>query len=114
MILTNAELDFKICQICQNFLSEKLNYSNSTIQHHFEYDYELQFLKLDYYTGVVKTESAKICLNLNFRGWEGGWGYTGVVKTQSAKIWQNFHFGGGGGGVFLGSQIVNWYSGQNE
>ena len=70
LILTNTEIDFKICQICQNFLFEKLNYSKSTIQHHFEYDYELQFLKIDYYTGVV--------------------------KAQSAKIWPNFHLGGGG------------------
>ena len=40
------------------------------------------------YSGVVKTQSAKICLNFNFRGW--GWvcgvGYSGVGKTQSAKI----------------------------
>ena len=40
----------------------------------------------------VKTQSAKICLNLNFRG-EGCvfW----KVKTQSAKICPNFNFGGG-------------------
>ena len=42
----------------------------------------------------------------------GGAGYAWVVKTQSAKIWPTFHWGGGG--VFLGSQIVNWYSWQNE
>ena len=36
------------------------------------------------YSCVVKTKSAKICLNLNFQG----------------------------GGVFLGSQIENWYSWQ--
>ena len=40
------------------------------------------------YSGVVKTEIAKICLNFNFRGWGWGWGvgYSGVGKTQSAKI----------------------------
>ena len=41
----------------------------------------------------VKTQSAKICLNFNFRG-------SGGVKTQSAKICLNFNFQGG----VLGSQ----------
>ena len=50
--------------------------------------------------GVVQTnstQSAKICLNLYFRGW--GWGRWVVVQTnstQSAKICQNLHLGGGG------------------
>ena len=44
------------------------------------------------YSGVVKTQSAKICLNFNFRGR----GYSGVVKTQSAKICLNFNFQGRG------------------
>ena len=71
LILTNAKVDFKICQISQNFLFEKLNNSNGTIQHYFEYDYELQFLRIDYYTGVVKAQSAKIWPNFHLRG-EGG------------------------------------------
>ena len=41
----------------------------------------------------VKTQSAKICLNFNFRGGEVFW----KVKTQSAKICLNFNCGGGGG-----------------
>ena len=61
-------------------------------------------------------QSAKICLNFNF----GGGGYSWVVKTQSAKIDLNFKtqrpkfqfFVGEGEGVFLGSQIENWYSSQ--
>ena len=46
------------------------------------------------YSGVAKTQSAKICLKFNFRG-EGG-GYSGVVKTQSAKICLKFNFQAGG------------------
>ena len=42
------------------------------------------------YSGVVKTQSAKICLNFN------GGGYSGVVKTQNVKICLNFNFQGGG------------------
>ena len=47
----------------------------------------------------MKTQSAKICLNFNFRGVEGG-GYSGVVRTESAKICPNFS----GGGEFWGSE----------
>ena len=43
----------------------------------------------------LKSQSAKICPNFNFRG--GG----GILKlkSQSAKISDNFHFRGGGGGI---------------
>ena len=45
--------------------------------------------------GIVKsnTQSAKICLNFNFRGGRG------ILKsnTQSAKICLSFNFQGGGG-----------------
>ena len=41
---------------------------------------------------LVKTQSAKICLNLNFQG--GGMGYSVLVKTESAKICLNFNWGG--------------------
>ena len=44
------------------------------------------------YSGVVKTQITKICLNFNFLEE----GYSGVVKTQSAKICLNFNFPGGG------------------
>ena len=40
---------------------------------------------------VVKSQSAKICLNFN-----RGEGCSAVVKTQSAKIWPTFHFRVGG------------------
>ena len=47
----------------------------------------------------VKTESAKICLDFNFRGEGGGWwGTLCQVKTQSAKISLDFNFRGEGGG----------------
>ena len=39
---------------------------------------------------VVKTQSAKICLNLNFR--LGGGGCSVLVKTQSAEISLNLNF----------------------
>ena len=48
---------------------------------------------------VVKTQSAKICLNFNFQ-WGGGGSV--VVKTQSGKICLNFNFQGEG--VFCSSQ----------
>ena len=67
------------------------------------------------YSEVVKTQSAKICLNLNFRVgvlWSsenskcqdlpkfklggGAGGYSGVVKTLSAKICLNLNFRGEG------------------
>ena len=38
----------------------------------------------------VKSQSAKICLNLNWGG-----GCSCQVKSQSAKIWPTFHFQGG-------------------
>ena len=60
------------------------------------------------YSGVVKTQSTKICLNFNFEGgysgvvktlsaidlakFQLGGMYSGVVKTQSAKICLNFNF----------------------
>ena len=45
------------------------------------------------YSVVVKTQSAKICLNFNLG--EGG-RYSCQVKTQTAKIWPTFHFQGWG------------------
>ena len=41
---------------------------------------------------VVKTQSAKICLNLNFR--RGGGRCSVIVKTQSAKICLTLNWGG--------------------
>ena len=41
----------------------------------------------------MKSQSAKICLNFNFRG---GGGYSATEKSQSAKICLNFNFRGGG------------------
>ena len=46
---------------------------------------------------IVKSQSAKICLNFNFQGLGGG-GCSEVVKSQSAKICLNFNFQGLGGG----------------
>ena len=58
-------------------------------------------------SGIVKTQSAKICLNLNFRGVGGGvsgmGGCSAIVKTQSAKICLNLNFRGRGG--YSGDQI---------
>ena len=43
------------------------------------------------YSALEKSQSAKICLNFNFRGG----GYSALEKSQSAKICLNFNFGGG-------------------
>ena len=66
------------------------------------------------YSETEKSQSAKICLNFNFRGGEysetekskcqdlpkfqfsGGGGYSETEKSQSAKICLNFNFRGGG------------------
>ena len=66
------------------------------------------------YSATGKSQSAKICLNLNFRGGGGysatekskcqdlhkfqlgGGGYSATEKSQSAKICLNFNFFGGG------------------
>ena len=45
----------------------------------------------------MKSQSAKICLNFNVRGWGGGGGDSATEKSQSAKICLNFNFRGGGG-----------------
>ena len=50
------------------------------------------------YSWVVKTQSAKICLNFNFQA--GGGLFLGV-KIQTAKTCLYFNFWGG---VFLGSK----------
>ena len=47
------------------------------------------------YSETEKSQSAKICLNFNFRG--GGVLESILkLKSQSAKISDNFHFRGGG------------------
>ena len=50
------------------------------------------------YSETEKSQSAKICLNFNFRGGGLGGGYSETEKSQSAKICLNFNFRGGGGG----------------
>ena len=55
------------------------------------------------YSETEKSQSAKICLNFNFRG---GGGYSETEKSQSAKICLNFNFRGGGGILKLKSHKV--------